>query len=145
MSEYSDLQRTMADTAERMPALEAVTRPGFTIAKGIRLVQENAPETIWVEELKFQSQLVPIDPKDSRKGRVLNELVSVSGQVMSRETSARASLEELTRTIERVGDGATAQLRVVGVARTGGADTRFTLDVKVIGDGKTKPDSGEQL
>jgi cell division ATPase FtsA len=109
MSEYSDLQRTMADTAERMRALEAVTRPGFTIAKGIRLVQENAPETIWVEELKFQSQLVPIDPKDSRKGRVLNELVSVSGQVMSRETSARASLEELTRTIERVGDGATAQ------------------------------------
>ncbi|HMS16478.1 MAG TPA: pilus assembly protein PilM [Planctomycetota bacterium] len=145
MAEYSELQKTMSSTVEKLQALDALTRPAFTVARGLRLVQENAPDTIWVEDLKFQSQVVPVDPKDASKGRTLNELVSISGQVMSKDTTSRASLEELSRTIERVGDGASATLRWVGDGRGGSTDTRFTMDLKIIGSKKPDGPSGEQL
>lgn len=143
MSEYADLQRAMEESSARIQELEALTRPAYTAARGLRLLQENAPEAIWVEDLRFVSQLAPVDPRDPSKGRRLNEFITVSGQVMSRDTTARAALEEWSRGVERAGEGTEVQHRAVGDVRSGSADTRFTMDVRVIG-GRERAGGGEQ-
>ena len=142
IGEYETLREQIRQTNGKATALDNLTRPGFTAARGLRLIQEHAPDTIWVENFRLSVLSEPVDPSKPRGEKRRLDQVVIGGQVMARDTTARSALEGLSKNIEAADERAEAQLQVMGDGRGGATDTRFTMNLNVLAEPESSLEPG---
>lgn len=98
--EFDALRNRIQATGDRQRILQELTRPGFTLGKAPRLLQDHSPDSIWVEQVDVRRIAVPVDPADPKKGKISRSLAKVTGEVLGVDVQSSTALEQMQTGIQ---------------------------------------------
>lgn len=127
--EYRKELAEVARLNARQKLLVGETETASAFALGALLVQQSAPDGVWIEQVDARRGPFPKDPNDPKLGKEVKTLLTISGEVMSVDVQFETALQQMLDGIRARQPG--ARVRIIKQSAPSGAGAKklgFTIE-----------------
>jgi type IV pilus assembly protein PilM len=133
--EYRKELAAVASLNARQKLLVGETETACAFALGALLVQQSAPDGVWIEQVDARRGPFPKDPNDPKLGKEVKTLLTISGEVMSVDVQFETALQQMLDGIRSRHQG--ARVRIIKQSAPSGAGAKklgFTIEADLFPD-----------